>query len=380
MLLGLGVLFLGLAGCGGTRSAPPIVIGHAAPRTGPQRELGLHAEEAIRLAIEDVKAGEPLLPGRAVEVRHADSEGSAETAQNIAVRLVSVNHAVALIGSADPGAAERLCRIGQQYKVPVLTAVWLPVAVLGTHGFGIGPTPAEQGKALGRFAAQHLKATIVLLVDNRSPAFLARAEAFAESIGKERVARRDEFASEDELTELTRAVKAAQAAAVFFAGKPGDLDKLHTELREAGARDPLTFLYGGDEEPRLAVLADRWSGTSDLYWTTAFVADDAPAAREFVRKYRERYQRLPDADAALAYDAARLLFEAIRQARTARPDRVREELAKLKDFPTLTGPASFAQNQLTPRPAFVVSRQNGQFKSFRSAPPAAKGEASAPPK
>lgn len=378
----LSLLLLGvLTGCGNPRTAPPIVVGNVAPRSGPLREMGLHAEEGIRLAVEEVKAGESLLPDRAVEVRHADSEDKPETAQNVAVRLLSVNQAVALIATTDAASAKLLCQVGQQAKVPVpvLTTVWLPLALVGPNGFCIGPTAADQGKALARFAGERLKPSgIAMLVDSRSPACLARAAAFAEMARKDAVIRRDEFTSEEELAKLVPAVSAAKADAIFFAGTAADLEKLSAKLREISVPPKLAFLFAGEEEPRLVVLADRWADTNDLYWTTAFVPDDAPPAQEFIKKYRERYQRLPDADAALAYDGARLLFAAIRQAKTSRPDRLCEELAKLKDFPSLTGPVSFEKNQLTPRPVFVIHRENKEWKWHRAAND--KGEAKPPGK
>lgn len=363
-----------LAGCG-TRTVPPVVVGNVAPRSGPDRDVGLHAEQGIRLAVEEVKAGEPLLPERAVEVRHADSEGKPETAQNVAVRLLSINQATGLIASTDAAAAEQLCRVAQQYKAPVLTPVWLPPAALGPSGFCIGPTAAEQGGALARFAAGRLKpANVTLVVDNRLPGCLARATAFTETLGKDTPVRREEFASSDELTKLAPAVSGAKPGALVFAGKAADLEPFVTKLRAASLPEKTPLLFAGDAESPLALLADRWADQHVLYWTTAFMPDDSAPAQEFIRRYRDRYQQPPDADAALAYDGARLLFEAIRQAKSARPEKVREELAKLKDVPSLTGPVSFEKNQLTPRPVYVVHRVDRQWKWSRSQEPAAPAE------
>lgn len=379
--IGAALLLLAfLTGCGSPRPVPAITIGNIAPRTGPQRELGLHAEEAIRLAIDEVKAPDSVLPGRTVEVRHADSEGNPETAQTVAVRLLSINRAVALIGSDDPASADRLCKIAQQYKVPVIVPVWLPSPTLGSYGFALAPTPAEQGKALAEFAAAQLKPNrIAVLVDSRSPANVARAASFIETVGKGATIRRDEFTTDEQLKGLVKSSLGAEPQAICFAGNADDLEKLWAG---EGAKSPSTvpILYAGDDNSRLTSLSDRQSGTS-IYWTTPFLAEEAPAtAKGFIQKYQEQYKRPPDAEAAFAYDAVRLLLEAMRQAKTARPDRVRDELAKIKDFPSLTGPISFDSSQIARRPVLVVTRQNQQWKAFRpSQPPAAdKAEPKAP--
>src|SRR5262245_27220846 len=359
-----------LAGCG-TRTVPPIVLGNVAPRSGPDRDVGLHAEQGIRLAVEDLKDGAPLLPERSVEVRHADSEDKPDTAQNVAVRLLSVNQATGLIANTDAAAAEQLCRVAPQYKAPVLTPVWLPQAALGSSGFCIGPTAAAQGRALAKFAAERLKpAGVALVVDNRLPGALARAAAFAETLGKDTAIKREEFASSDELAKLAPAVSGAKPGAIVFAGKATDLDAFVTKLLSASLPERTPLLFAGDADPQLTVLADRLADKPILYWTTAFMPDDSAPAQDFIKKYQDRYKQPPDAAAALAYDGARLLFEAIRQAKSARPERVREELAKLKDFSSLAGPVSFEKNQLTPRPVYVVYREKQQWKWSRTTPEA----------
>jgi branched-chain amino acid transport system substrate-binding protein len=380
------LLLVFLTGCGSAKPAPAIIIGDIAPRSGAQRDLGLHAEEAIRLALEEAKGSDGVLSGRTVEVRYADSEATpdatqADTTQSVAVRLLKVNHAVALIGSDDPASAERLCRIGQQYQVPVIVPVWLPASALGSYGFALASTPAEQGKALAEFATTHLKPTrIAVLVDSRSAGNIARAGAFVDAVGKAATVRREEFSSDEQMNDAVRSSLTAEPPAIFFAGNPVDVEKLGTEIRKGKKQGGVPILYAGEESYRLANIADRLAGT-EVYWTTPFLAENAlPAAKDFIKKYQEQYKRLPDAEAAFAYDAVRMLLEAIRQARTARPERVHDELTKLKDFSSLTGPVSFDSNQVARRPAVVVTRQNQQWKWFpaSSAQAAEKGEPKSP--
>src|SRR5262249_51762187 len=79
---------------------------------------------------------------------------------------------------------------------------------------------------------------------------------------------------------------------------------------------------------------------------------------EFVKSFEERFGKPPGVHAALAYDGARLLFDALRRAQTWNGARLRDELAKTDNFESLTGPLSFASNQIVRRTVLLV-RLNG---------------------
>jgi branched-chain amino acid transport system substrate-binding protein len=358
-----------VGGCTAPRPAVPMVIGHVAPRSGSLRAQGLAAEAAIRLAVNEAKAAENQVAGRPVEVRHPDSEGDAATAQSVAVRLLTISHVSAMIGGSDPASAERLCRVAQQYKVPLLTPTWLPPAQLGPYGFCVGLQPADQGQALARCAIERIGAErITVLTDARSAAGLALAAAFVEAADCCAVVRQVEYATEDDFLILAREVAAEETSAILLAGRVAELEKLRAQLLQAKPHHdaPLALLFGGADDPRLPGLGDLWAGMHTLYWTTAYAPDArSPPAEEFARKFEESTQRPPDAAAVLAYDSARILFEALRQARTTRGDKIRDELLKLMDFETLAGPLTFDKNQMLARPVHVVYREGERLHSIR---------------
>jgi branched-chain amino acid transport system substrate-binding protein len=99
---------------------------------------------------------------------------------------------------------------------------------------------------------------------------------------------------------------------------------------------------------------------------TAFASDGTPAAIEFSKKYQDRFGEPPDADAGLAYDAARMLFDAIRRAKGGDSARLRQALEEVKEFPALGGPLSWDARHQASRPAFVVRIEKGQVKSQKT--------------
>jgi len=348
---------LAVAGCSSPKPPAPIVIGHIAPRSGSLRDQGLAAEAAIRLAVTAANEAEDKVAGRPVEVRHPDSEGKPEIAQAVAVRLLTMGNVAALIGDSDPAAAERLCRLGAQYKVPVLTPAWLPPAALGPYGFYIGASPVSRGQALARLAVEKFSASdLLVLTDTRSPEALALSAAFAERIGGKARVQRVDYSTDDEFQQQIKLAASKQVKAILLAAKVADLEKLQAQL--AGIPPP-ALLYGGPDDPRLMDLAGRWK--QPLYWTMTFAPGAmTPRAAEFARAYEQQTQRPPDLAALLAYDAANVLFAALRQAQPLRGDKIRDELQTLAGFDSLSGPLTFDKQHAVARPVHVVQRVDGR--------------------
>ncbi|MDE3035774.1 MAG: ABC transporter substrate-binding protein, partial [Nitrospirota bacterium] len=85
-----------------------------------------------------------------------------------------------------------------------------------------------------------------------------------------------------------------------------------------------------------------------------------PAMREFVERYRQKYQSSPTLFAAQAYDAARLALEAIRRGATNGKG-LREQLLRGQDLPSLGGLASFGPGGALERRVFLIQVKQGKL-------------------
>ena len=92
------------------------------------------------------------------------------------------------------------------------------------------------------------------------------------------------------------------------------------------------------------------------YISTHYSVDDpSPAIQAFVETYKQRYgQLLPDAHAALAYDAARILFDAMSRGGVTDNAKLRDALAQTKNFPGVTGIINIDANRNAVKPAVVL--------------------------
>ena len=364
------LLAVSLSGCFGKAEPQPIIIGHVSTLSGPGSAPGEHAVRGIRLALEELERDPGKGPGRPVIVRHTDAHGDLEAFASEAVRLVAINHAVALLGGSSPAEVERL----EKGEVPLVAPVGLRTRAMGDLVFLTGLTPAFQGQVLARYAAQDLTAsTAAVMVDERRDELVALGEAFVQTF----VAARNgqpgasspmpplwRFGKGSRMDEMTARVRGSKSNAVLFAGSA-------TELRDfLGAlnQPALPVLWAGDDVPASFLAAGQ---KQRLYHVTAFASDaDTPPVKTFVEQYRKAYHEEPDSYAALAFDDVRMLAEALRQAdNRLSPAQLKEKLAGLKDVPGLTGPLSVDSDQQVKRPALVVRLEDGRWRTVKREQP-----------
>jgi branched-chain amino acid transport system substrate-binding protein len=123
---------------------------------------------------------------------------------------------------------------------------------------------------------------------------------------------------------------------------------------------PRIVLAQGGELRRISpdvvlVGSDSWSGRMlsrhsefrDSYYTDVWAAPAShQVSRSFVDAFRALHGRLPLAEAALAYDAVRMLAEAMQIARSTEPRRIQEALSSITSFEGVTGTLYFNGDQV----------------------------------
>jgi branched-chain amino acid transport system substrate-binding protein len=138
-------------------------------------------------------------------------------------------------------------------------------------------------------------------------------------------------------------------------------------LREARRQGLATDFLGGDGWT--GVTLDT-AASEGVYIAAPFTAaDPRQEVQRFVQAFRAKYGTDPDGNAALAYDATRLVAQALAEAgddRTA----VREYLATLSQrngYPGVTGPIRFDENgDLVGRGALMTRVERGDLVPSRA--------------
>jgi ABC-type branched-subunit amino acid transport system substrate-binding protein len=377
------------------------LVGHISDKNRRDK-AGDHAELGIRLALAELSKDNALSDalGRPVQVRHTDTRGNTDAFESQAVRLDSVNRAIALIGGQSGPEVAAL----DQVKIPILTLHGHAMAGAGKHVFYLGMSPVRQGTSLAKVVAENAKTQrIAVLVDERRPDSIASVERFLIALTEARSeAKADAVAaitlrfgghahlkdlldqakgkadsvvlrvqsSKERWEEIISRLRGHNAQAIYFAGSVADFNEWHRMWRKEMAEATPEIVYAGDDVAPAAF--DQGEPATSIVYATAFVNDPANArTAAFVKAYRDAFQVEADVHAALAYDGFRIAMEATKKSQPAQltTERLRDELAKIKGFDGLTGPLSFNADRQLERTLFVVRWHNGTATTLKKFDP-----------
>jgi branched-chain amino acid transport system substrate-binding protein len=141
------------------------------------------------------------------------------------------------------------------------------------------------------------------------------------------------------------------------------------QARQLGITAPL---FGGDgwEAPELIEIAGA-KALEGTYYSTHFSAESTDAlSQQFVAAYKAKYNgEVPDAMAALGYDSARVLADAIGRAGTTDGPALRDALAVTSTFPGATGLTTLDANRDASKPAVIITVRDGKFEYVESVSP-----------
>ncbi|HYV32412.1 MAG TPA: ABC transporter substrate-binding protein, partial [Candidatus Binatia bacterium] len=140
------------------------------------------------------------------------------------------------------------------------------------------------------------------------------------------------------------------------------------QARQLGVSAPL---FGGDgwEAPELIQIGG--SALEGTYYSTHYSAEDqSPLVQSFVKKFKARFSgETPDAMAALGYDSAAVLVDAINRAGSTEGPKIRDALATTKDFIGVTGNTTMDPNRNATKPAVIITVKEGRFKYVETIKP-----------
>jgi branched-chain amino acid transport system substrate-binding protein len=122
-------------------------------------------------------------------------------------------------------------------------------------------------------------------------------------------------------------------------------------------------LLGGDgwDSPDLWKLGGE--ALKNSYISNHYSADNpAPEIQNFVKAYQAKFSVPPDSLAALAYDAAKVLADAIRRAGGTDSAKLKDAINATKDFKGVTGSITLDANRNAVKPAVVLELNPAENK------------------
>ena len=357
---------------GGGTAGNTIPVGEFASLTGKEAAFGQSSHKGTLLAVEEInKAGGVL--GKELKLITEDTQSKPGESTTSVRKLISRDDVVAVLGEVASGRSLEGASVCQPAKIPMISPSSTNPEVTENKDyiFRVCFDDKFQGKLLAKYGSEDLKAKkVAVLADSTTPYSLGLAKYFKETFegsgGEIVVDQRYTGGDKDFRAQLT-AIRAANPDAIFVPGYYTDVGLIVSQARQLGINIPI---FGGDgwEAPQLLEIGGK--ALEGTYYSTHFFYDSSePEVQEFVKKYRERFNETPDAMAALGYDSARVLADAIKRAGSTDPAKIRDALAATKDFPGATGNTTIDENRNASKPAVIITVEDGKFKYLKTVTP-----------
>ncbi len=343
----------------------PVTI--AAPWPWESRATLLYGQ-GLQMAVDEINAAGGVL-GRPLTVLREDDRESVDRGRLVAQRLAQNDDVVAVIGHMQsyvslPAAAiydlSGLVHVAPTATDPRLTEQGYP------RLFRMTFTDREIGAQMADFAAsQGYDRVAIYYIRNDYGRGLANAfeeRALERGVG---IADRQSYdpntvAGDRALTDVLTSWKDLNLHAIFVAGEPRRAAAMIRAARESDVAIPV---LGGDALGTSSFIGLGGRFVEGTVIATAFhPADEREEVQRFSAAFRQRHGTLPDASAALGYDAVRLLAHGISRAGSVAPAAVAEALRTTAGWPGVTGPVAFTdEGDLADRTIGKVVVRDGQF-------------------
>ena len=364
-VLGLLSLFcLGLfSSC--TKSQNEILVGEYGSLTGSTATFGLSTNKGIKMAFDEVneKGG---VKTKKIKLITLDDQGKPDEAAAAVTRLITQSKVVAVIGEVASSLTEAAAPFAQQYKIPLITPSSTNPSITKNRDFVFRVCFIDpfQGFVMAKFAWENLKVKKVAIFRDKANLYsIGLADAFIESYKKMGGTIVTDLSYQEKdidfKAQLTQ-MKSKSPEAIFIPGYYTEVGLIARQAVQLGLKIPL---LGGDgwDSTRLHEIGKE--AINGHYYSNHYSTESTdPTVQEFIKKFKARYSEVPDGLAALGYDAAKILVAAMERTTEVTPQNIRDELAKTKDFPGVTGKISINENRDAVKPAVIVQIENEKRK------------------
>ncbi|GBC95936.1 Leu/Ile/Val-binding protein [bacterium HR16] len=373
-----GIVFA-LGGCkpasrpGASNSSGDIPVGVYLSFTGSTATFGESTFKGIQLATEEINA-QGGINGRKIALHKEDDRSDAQEARSAVTKLIQRDGVVAVLGEVASSRSLAAAPICQENKIPMISpsSTNPQVTQVGDYIFRVCFIDPFQGAVMAKFAAETLKVKrVAVLTDVKNDYSVGLAKYFKETftkLGGQIVAEKSYSEGDPDFRAQLTAIKAANPEAIFVPGYYSEVGTIARQARELGIRVP--FLGGdGWDSPKLVEGAGN--ALEGSYFSNHYSHESTdPAVQRFVAKFKQRFNgEVPDALAALGYDAANILFDAIRRAGSTDPTKIRDALAQTKDFPGVTGRITIDADRNAVKPAVILQIRGKEFKYVQTIQP-----------
>lgn len=307
-------LFLALMlAFGAAASTESVKVGLIAPLTGEVAVYGNAVKEAVQLYIDDFNAADHPFD---INLIIYDDKGDPTEAMNAYNKLVYQDDIAVLLGPVTSSPTFGVAEASVDDGIPALTptATHPDVTTYGDNFFRACFEDPFQGGSMAKFASSELKATTAAIIYNNADTYsIGLRDAFmktAEEVGLTVTTTEAYGASDiDFRAQLTNIIK-TNPDVLFIPYYYNVTYMICSQARELGYTG--TFLGVDGTDGVLAIEGADVSVFDGMYFANHYSADsDSPVTQAFIKEYTDKYGATPNALAALGYDGAMIVCDAL---------------------------------------------------------------------
>jgi branched-chain amino acid transport system substrate-binding protein len=339
------------------------LIGEVSSLSGPEATFGQSTTHGIALAVKELNAAGGV-KGKQFKVITYDDQGKPEEAANAALRLVTQDHVDVVLGEVASTNSKQMAPACQNNKTPMITpsSTNPEVTAIGDYIFRVCFIDPFQGTVMARFAHENLKLSkVAILKDVRSDYSMGLSRFFAETFTKAggQIVKEASYSKGDVdfKAQLTQ-IKTTNPQAIYVPGYYNDVGLIAQQARDLGITVPL---MGGDGWDSSKLYEIGGKALNGCYFSNHSTNQDPnPKLQKFIADYKAAYGEVPDALAALAYDAARVAADALAREKNQTGADLRDAIAATRDFDGVTGKITLDKNRNAVKPAVVLKIEDGK--------------------
>jgi len=369
----LAMLLALVAGCGKSETPAPdedtIKLGFLGAKTVKNANYGIPGEKGMKMAIEEINAKGGVL-GKKLEGIYEDNKGDSREIANIATKYCTVDKVAAMIGDPATGLTKIAADIAQKNQVVIFSA-----GATGTGVVEIGDF-VFRNTLLDKFAAPSVVdwmintkgwkniAIITSLNNGYSTALTPVFKSAIEDKGGNIILEESVNDGETDFTAQVTKLKQANPDVLVFTGYYTEAALIMLEAQKQGLDIILVGgdgLYGED----LKKLGGSAVEEKVIFYAGFSADQPSPETDAFIKAYRAKYNEDPDMFSAQYYDAVMIIAQAMEKAQSSDPKVFKDELAKLKDYPGVSGNTTFLPDREPLKsPVFLLTVKGDKFPAL----------------
>lgn len=352
-----------LVGCGSSGSDSEVIkIGGIGPLTGSASTYGNSAKEGAELLIKEINDAGGI-NGKKIEFIFEDDAATADGAMQAFNKLVDRDGVAAILGGVTSGATLAIAKNSTERQIPMITPTGTEPSITnegGEYMFRGCFIDSFQGELLAKYTQENLnKKTAAVLYNAGSDYSIGIAKAYKETLEKnggtvvEYLSYND--GDTDFKAQLTK-IKGSNPDVIVLPDYYNVVGLIAKQARDISIDSQLLGGDGWESEELVDIGGDAVNGA--LYINHYYSGDESEIVKNFVDSYKEEYNKEPDAFAALAYDSAKILVEAIKNANSTDAATIKDELAKI-EIEAVTGKITFNEERSAIKGAAVIKLDGG---------------------